>query len=85
MLITLPFALAMRRVGMAATLVALVACRNPQADAYLAEQIRQIAEELNASRQQEAQMQSELDSLRGVVARQDTLLTKLAGMAGIVR
>lgn len=73
-----------RGVG-AATLIGLAACRNPQADAYLSEQMRQMGDELNAARQQTAQMQSDLDSLRGVVARQDTLLTKLAGMAGVPR
>jgi len=75
----------MRRAGMAAMLIAFASCRNPQADAYLSEQLRQMGDELNAARQQDAQMQSELDSLRGVIARQDTLLTRLAGMAGIPR
>jgi hypothetical protein len=79
------FAPTIRRAGMAAMLIAFASCRNPQADAYLSEQLRQMGDELNASRQQEAQMQSELDSLKGVVARQDTLLTRLAGMAGIPR
>jgi hypothetical protein len=60
-------------------------CRSPQADAYLIEQMRQMAEELNASRQQTADLQTQLDSLRLVVARQDTLLTRLAGMAGVPR
>lgn len=60
-------------------------CRSPQADAYLIEQIRAMGDELNASRQQAADLQSQLDSLRGVVARQDTLLTRLAGMAGVPR
>jgi hypothetical protein len=60
-------------------------CRSPQQDAYLIEQIRQMGDELNASRQQAADLQSQLDSLRGVVARQDTLLTRLAGMAGVPR
>jgi hypothetical protein len=60
-------------------------CRSPQADAYLIEQMRQMAEELNASRQQTADLQTQLDSLRMVVVRQDSLLTRLAGMAGIPR
>ena len=60
-------------------------CRSPQADAYMAEQLRQMADELNAARQQQAQIQSELDSLHTIVARQDTLLTRLAGMAGVPR
>ena len=44
-----------------------------------------LGDALNASRQQEAQMQTELDSLRTVVARQDTLLKRLADMAGLPR
>jgi hypothetical protein len=69
----------------AATLLLAAGCRSPQSDAYLIEQIRQMGDELNASRQQAADLQSQLDSLRGVVARQDTLLTRIAGMAGIPR
>jgi hypothetical protein len=69
----------------AATLLLGAACRSPQSDAYLIEQIRQMGDELNASRQQASDLQSQLDSLRGVVARQDTLLTRIAGMAGIQR
>ena len=44
-----------------------------------------MADELNASRQQAADLQAQMDSLRTVVAKQDTLLTRLAGMAGVPR
>ena len=60
-------------------------CRSPQADTYILEQLRQMADELNASRQQAADLQTQLDSIRVIVARQDTLLTRLAGMAGVPR
>jgi hypothetical protein len=60
-------------------------CRSPQADTYILEQLRQMADELNASRQQAADLQTQLDSIRLIVARQDTLLTRLAGMAGVPR
>lgn len=74
------------RIGAAAVALALFAgCRSPSQDAYLIEQLRQMADELNASRQQTSDIQTQLDSLRVVVARQDTLLTRLAGMAGIPR
>jgi hypothetical protein len=76
---------ALVRAGCIAAAIALAGCRSPQSDAYLIEQIRQMGDELNASRQQAADFQSQLDSLRGVVARQDTLLTRIAGMAGIQR
>ena len=72
------------RAGPIAVVLALSSgCRSPQQDAYLIEQIRQMGDELNASRQQTADLQTQLDSLRGVVARQDTLLTRLAPMAGV--
>jgi hypothetical protein len=74
------------RIGSALVTLALFAgCRSPQQDAFLIEQLRQMADELNASRQQTADVQTELDSLRVVVARQDTLLTRLAAMAGVAR
>ena len=44
-----------------------------------------MADELNASRQQTSDIQIQLDSLRLVVAKQDSLLTRLAGMAGVPR
>jgi len=66
-------------------MIALAGCRSPQSDAYLIEQLRQMGDELNASRQQAADLQSQLDSVKGVLARQDTLLTRIAGMAGIQR
>jgi hypothetical protein len=42
-----------------------------------------MGDELNNSRQQAALLQDQVDSLRLAVARHDTLLTRLAGMAGI--
>ena len=75
----------LRHGSIAVALALSAGCRSPQQDAYLVEQIRQMADELNASRQQTSDLQIQLDSLRGVVARQDTLLTRLAGMAGVPR
>jgi len=75
----------LRRGCLALALALPASCRSPQADAYLIEQLRQMSDELNASRQQTADIQTQLDSLRIVVARQDTLLTRLAGMAGVPR
>jgi hypothetical protein len=72
-----------RVAAVGAALALSMGCRSPQQDAFLIEQLRQMADELNASRQQTADIQTELDSLRAVVARQDTLLTRLAGMAGV--
>lgn len=64
-------------------LVGLASCRNPAADASMTEQMRQVGDELNAARQEAAAMHEQIDSLRLTVARQDTLLRQLAGMANV--
>jgi len=71
------------RIALAGTLVFVAGCRNPQADALIAEQMREMGDELNNARQETAVMHEQIDSLRIVVARQDTLLRQLAGMAGV--
>ena len=77
--------LLIRRCVVLAALASVAGCRSPQSDAYLLEQLKQMGDELNVSRQQAADLQAQLDSLRTVVAKQDTLLTRLAGMAGVPR
>ena len=49
----------------------------------MTEQMRQVGDELNAARQETAAMHDQIDSLRVAVARQDTLLRQLAGMANV--
>ena len=71
------------RIALASLLVIVAGCRNPQADALLAEQMREMGDELNNARQETAVMHEQIDSLRSVVARQDSLLRQLAGMAGV--
>jgi hypothetical protein len=77
--------LVVRRCMLVAVLASVAGCRSPQSDAYLLEQLKQMGDELNASRQQASDLQAQIDSLRTVVAKQDTLLTRLAGMAGVPR
>jgi len=77
--------LVVRRCMLVAALASVAGCRSPQSDAYLLEQLKQMGDELNASRQQASDLQAQIDSLRTVVAKQDTLLTRLAGMAGVPR
>lgn len=67
----------------AAALSCVASCRNPAADANMAEQMRLVGDELNATRQEAAAMHDQIDSLRTTVARQDTLLRQLAGMANV--
>ena len=73
------------RVLAAAALPLLAAgcLRDPNADANTAEVITALGDEVNALRQENGDLQTQLDSLRGVVARQDTVLRQLAAMAGV--
>ena len=64
-------------------ILGVASCRNPAADANMTEQLRQVGDELNASRQEAAAMHEQIDSLRVTVARQDTLLRQLASMANV--
>jgi septal ring factor EnvC (AmiA/AmiB activator) len=81
-----------RRVWRATRLVAAVAAlagppsaclRNPAADAATAQALMEISDQLGAMQQDNAALQNEMDSLRAVVARQDTALRRLANMAGV--
>ena len=64
-------------------ILSLASCRDPRAEANIAEAMIQVGTELSAQRQDLAVMQTELDSLRGVVARQDTLIARLATLANM--
>ena len=67
-----------------AVIVAAGSCmRSPTEDIALGETILEMSDAISLMRQESAQMQSELDSLRTALARQDTLLRRLAGMAGL--
>ena len=61
----------------------LTSCRDPRAEANIAEAMVQVGTEMSAMRQDYAVLQNQVDSLRTVVARQDTLLTKLATLANV--
>ena len=68
------------------SLVALVltlACTPQPADVNTAQQLVDIADAMNALRNENAILQEQIDSLRIVTARQDTIITRLATQAGI--
>lgn len=66
---------------LAATLAGCV--RNPAADAAAAQALTDLGDQLGAIRQETASLQDQVDSLRLVVARQDSVLRRLANMAGV--
>ena len=55
-----------------------VGCVNPRSEAATAQALNDAANELNGLRQDVGQLQMDLDSLRQVVARQDSTIAKLA-------
>jgi hypothetical protein len=65
------------------TALFIASCRDPRAEANIAEAMVQVGTEISAMRQDYALLQSQVDSLRGVVARQDTLIARLASLANM--
>jgi hypothetical protein len=57
--------------------------RNPSADVATAQALTQIADQLGAMQQDNAALQDQVDSLRAVVARQDSVLRRVANLAGV--
>jgi hypothetical protein len=64
-------------------LLAALSCRDPRAEANIAQAMTEVGTTLALVQQDYALLQSEVDSLRQVVARQDTIITRLASMAGL--
>jgi hypothetical protein len=72
----------MTRLLLAAALL-LGGCRDPRAEANIAQAMIDVGTQISSMQQDYALLQSELDSLRGVVARQDTIIGRLASLAGL--
>ena len=74
----------MRHVACALILtLGCAACPASRADVAISEQIIQLGDGLNDLRQENAALQQQVDSLRLVVARQDTVMRQLANLAGV--
>ena len=74
----------MRQVACALMLaLACVACPASRADVAMSEQIIRLGDGLNDLRQDTAALQQQVDSLRLVVARQDSVIRQLANLAGV--
>ena len=70
-----------------AVVLLVAACGAPATpgDVSTGEMFIEISDALNAIRQENAMLQAQVDSLREVVARQDTLLGRVAAAAGVPR
>jgi hypothetical protein len=69
--------------GAAAVILATSSCATPKFQADVATQLHAAADEMQQQRQDMSLMQEQIDSLKTVAARQDTLIKKLANLAGI--
>lgn len=73
----------MRKAIIITVALAVSSCRDPRAEANIAQAMTDVGTEITAMQQDYAILQSQVDSLRGVVARQDTIIGRLASMAGL--
>ena len=72
-------------ISAAAVILATASCATPNYQAEVATQLRAAADEMQMQRQDMALLQEQIDSLKTVAAKQDTIITRLANMAGIPR
>ena len=64
-------------------ITALASCRDPRAEANVAQAMLEVGTTLTQMQQEYAMLQSDIDSLRTVVARQDTIIGRLASHVGM--
>ena len=62
--------------------VICTACPTSRADIAMSEQIIQLGDGLNDLRQDNAALQQQVDSLRAVVAKQDSVIRQIANLSG---
>lgn len=73
----------MRLAALLLAAVLLGSCRDPRAEANIAEAMIQVGTEMSAMRQDLAAVQNQVDSLRSVIARQDTVIGRLSTLANL--
>ena len=69
------------RVLLFGCLVVAASCETPRQQAAVTQALNDAATAVNSIQQDVAQLQDQVDSLRTVVARQDTTIRKLANLA----
>ncbi|MEX2153176.1 MAG: hypothetical protein WD825_07535 [Gemmatimonadaceae bacterium] len=65
------------------TVLVLSSCRDPRAEANIAQAMTEVGTAINAMQQDYGILQWQVDSLRQVVARQDTIILRLASHVGL--
>jgi hypothetical protein len=72
----------MRQAFAVVLLIVLASCRDPRAEANIAQAMMDVGTTISTMQQDYAMLQSEVDSLRQIVARQDTAIVRLASFVG---
>lgn len=74
----------MRRfIGLLVVTAAGLSCRDPRAEANIAQAMTEVGTSISLLQQDYSFLQNEVDSLRQVIARQDTIIRQLATLAGV--
>jgi hypothetical protein len=63
--------------------VLLAGCRDPRAEANIAQAMMEVGNTLSEMRQDFAMLQSTVDSLRDIVAKQDSMIGRLSSHTGL--
>ena len=58
-------------------------CRDPRAEANIAQAMMDVGSTLSSMQQDYAMLQSTVDSLHTIVARQDTIISRMASHVGM--
>jgi septal ring factor EnvC (AmiA/AmiB activator) len=80
-----PLARFVRRACAAALLLAAASCENPRTQAVIVQELNDAASEISAVKGDVAQLQNDVDSLRQVVAKQDTVISRLVEVTHVPR
>ena len=69
----------------AVLLIAPLGCANPRAQAAITQELNDAANEINGVKSDVAQLQSDVDSLKQVIAKQDTVISRLVEVTHVPR
>jgi hypothetical protein len=74
-----------RHIALVVVAATAAACiRSPASEARMAQQFNDISDQLNGLNQDIAALQESLDSMRVVLAKDDTTLARMANVTGVV-
>ncbi len=73
-----------RALLLAAAVGISASCSTPQGEAARAQQVLEMGDAVNATKNEISELRGTLDSLRVVVAKQDTTIARLANVTGVV-